>query len=119
MARFINIPDFGISEGDNFVLRGELVYSSDVWPEYVVVPEGFQTDFASIPRVFRPIHPVNGKHRLPAVVHDSLVRERTFDRRLADRIFLEAMRVSGVKRWRRYQMYWAVALITLVTRWRR
>ena len=118
MARFVNVPDFGVGKGDNFVLRGELVYQSDLWPDWIAVPKDFETDFASIPRIFRPIHPVNGAHRLPSVVHDFLVRDKEFRRQLADRIFLEAMKVAGVKHWRRYQMYWAVALQTFLLRFK-
>jgi hypothetical protein len=116
MAVFVHVPDLRIAPEGNFVLRGELVYSSDLWPTVIIVPESFVTDFASIPRIFRALHPVNGRHREASIVHDFLVREDDFDRRLADRIFLEAMKVSGVKAWRRYQMYWAVSLQTFFKR---
>lgn len=116
MARFVQIPNFGLADGDNFILQGELIYQSDLWPDYIAVPKGFVSDFASVPRIFRPLHPVNGKHRAPAVVHDYLVRKEGFDRRVADRIFLEAMEATGVAKWRRYQMYWAVALVTFFKR---
>lgn len=112
MGLFLSVPDFGLAPNGNFITRGELVYSSDLWPTTIVVPEGFKTDFASIPRVFRWLHPVNGAHREAAVVHDYLVRRDDFNRKVADKIFLEAMKVSGVKWWRRRQMYFAVRLIT-------
>lgn len=73
-------------------------------PEYVTIPTGFTTDFASMPLgiVFRS---PGGKWDKPAVVHDALYRlgfvlsdigVRDVTRGEADAIFLEAMQVAGV-----------------------
>lgn len=108
MARFVHIPDFAVASGKNWELRGPLTYESGIYSVPIVVPEGFLTDLASIPFFARWVLPVNDSHRLAAVVHDYLCRHDGFDRPLADRIFLEAMAVLGVPRWKRWPMFLAV-----------
>jgi hypothetical protein len=114
MARFIQTPLFKIDdEQEQWLLVGALIYQSDFKdkdgkPIMVRVADGFQTDLASIPRLFRFLFIKNGKHRLASVPHDKLCRDKTFPRVLADKIFLEAMKVCKVKRIRRYLMYYAV-----------
>jgi hypothetical protein len=74
---------------------------------------GFETDLASIPTwVPRWLADPTGRHRGAAIVHDFLVRQPGFDRKKADEIFLEAMKVEGVKRWRRRMMWRAVSVQT-------
>lgn len=117
MPKFIEIPSLNfVANGKEFELEERLVYQSDLWPEQIIVPAGFITDLASIPRVFQSLIPKVDKHMLAAVVHDYLVRQDDFDRRLADRIFLEAMKHLGVNRLRRRLMYWAVAILTFYLR---
>jgi hypothetical protein len=117
MAEFIEIPSLNFHDsGKKFTIEERLVYESDLWPDLIIVPAGFVTDLASIPRIFQSLIPKIGKHALPAIVHDYLCRLDGFDRRLADRIFLEAMKERGVNRIRRRLMYWAVALLTFFLR---
>ena len=113
MAEFKKIPALLIGDKYKWELYNELVYQSDLWPEPIIVPAGFETDLASILRVFLPLIPRNGHHRAGAIVHDYLVRQDDFNRHLADKIFLEAMKVLGVKRLRRRLMYWAVVAVTV------
>ena len=115
MPEFLSIPAFRIERPDKWVLEGELVYRSDLWPSTIVVPKGFVTDLASIPRIFRSIIPQNGKHRAPAVVHDYLCRghEKFMPRSLADKIFLEAMKLEEVSFLKRWAMYVFVSAVTL------
>ena len=125
MAAFLKFPTFDIydedtglwADADQWWLDGELVYQSDIpgedgTPVLVTVPDKYPTDLASIPRfppLFRTLFLKNGRHRPAAVPHDYLCRlGLEFPRRLADRIFLEAMQLVGVSRWKRYPMYWAV-----------
>lgn len=119
MARFINIPPLDIDTiPEGWILTEDCIYQSDLTgddglPVKVVVPEGFPTDLASIPRVFRFLIVKNGRHRAPAIVHDYLCRlGLDFSRVTADKIFLEAMQVCGVPAIRRRLMYWAVAINT-------
>ncbi|NEX92226.1 DUF1353 domain-containing protein [Caulobacter sp. 17J65-9] len=79
--------------------------------EVVVVPVGFETDFASVPPGFRELFPQLGPWARPAILHDWLYANRglgRYSRADADRIFREAMEVVGVPAWRRALMYWAV-----------
>ena len=74
----------------------------------VVVPKGFRTDYASVPRVFRNIINSYGKHGRAAVVHDWLYSSRcevNISRAEADKIFLEIMVEWNVKKYKRILMY--------------
>lgn len=81
---------------------------SDLGHEYVHIPEGFVTDFASIPRLLKVQWPSpGGLWDKPAVVHDFLYRFayvtsddatiREVNRQEADAIFLEGMRVTQTR----------------------
>ena len=79
----------------------------------VVVPKGFKTDYASVPRIFRNIINSYGKHGRAAVVHDWLYSSKcTLDvtREEADKIFLEIMKECGVGVIKRNLMYRMVRL---------
>lgn len=78
---------------------------------YIVeVPEGFETDFASVPRFFWRIVPPWGRYSPAAVVHDYLYQTGMFSRIKSDRIFLFLMKKLGVPLWKRQTMYWAVRI---------
>lgn len=74
----------------------------------IVIPEGFRTDLASIPRAFHWLIPVNGRHRAAAILHDYLFVVQTRTRAETDALFLEAMADSGVSWVQRTTMYAAV-----------
>lgn len=75
------------------------------------VPEGFESDGASIPAYLWHIigHPL-GDYLSAAILHDYLYREQVVDREDSDRIFLDAMQDLGIERWRRSVMWAAVRL---------
>lgn len=119
MARFLNtVVVRKVANGDEDTeLRWELLeplaYSSDYCPwEVLVVPKGFQTDFASVPRLPLAYLLTGDTVHAPAVVHDWLIRTKRVHRTAADKIFLEAMQAEGIAWWRRYSMYWAVSAYT-------
>lgn len=72
----------------------------------ITVPEGFETDFASVPRLFWNIIPPTGKYARAAVVHDFLYTNHSFDRKKCDRIFYLLMREDGVN-WFTANAMWA------------
>ncbi len=86
----------------------------------VIVPAGFRTDLASIPWPGSMFIPRSGKYNQCAVLHDFLysilgevsepynMRKRS--RKECDGIFLEAMGVLGVNRFKRWLMYRAVRM---------
>lgn len=79
--------------------------------EYKVmcVPQGFKTDFASVPRLpFAYLLAGNTSHEA-AVIHDWMYADG-FERAFADDVFYAALRAEGVSLWRRWLMYRAVRL---------
>jgi hypothetical protein len=74
----------------------------------LVVPAGFVTDFASIPRSAQSFVPKLGPHLCPAIVHDYLYWGQMCTREEADAVFLEMMERLGVPRATRQIMYSAV-----------
>lgn len=93
-----------------------IFYSKKFSP--VNVPKGFETDFASVPRIFWSLCPPDGQYAQAAVTHDYLYKMRkdlTYQgprrsRKECDEIFIEAMTVLGVPWWKRQIMYRAVRL---------
>jgi hypothetical protein len=76
----------------------------------IVIPKGFITDFASTPAMLYSIFPPIGLYNKAAMIHDYLYSTKTLPRKNADLYFLQAMKVLGVSKWRRYAMYYAVRL---------
>lgn len=76
----------------------------------VTVPRGFETDGASIPRVFWNVLAPYGEYFHAAVIHDFLYSgyNSEFNRLEADTIFNEAMKACGVPWPRRMLIYRAV-----------
>ena len=101
----LQVEDTG--DGRNYRLLKNLMYFSG--PLRIVVPKGFETDYASVPRFLWNIIPPTGKYSRAAVVHDYLYRSQITSRVVADAIFYEAMRALGVT-WRCWIMYMAVRL---------
>lgn len=62
----------------------------------VVVPTGFVTDFASIPRVFWSLLRPDGEYAYAAVIHDFLYWTQSGSREDADKILRFAMQDFGV-----------------------
>lgn len=83
-------------------------YRSAVLKAVVVVPQGFVTDFASVPRVPLAYWLAGGIANKPACIHDWLYRSCGCPRADADAVFKEAMELSGIVLWRRQGMYMAV-----------
>ena len=98
----------GMSQANLWVLTGPLSYLSATGHQ-IIVPKGFITDLASIPRPLRGIFNVNGKSRAPAVLHDYLYcSQQLKGRKEADGLFLEAMVARGMDPVTRNLMYVAV-----------
>jgi hypothetical protein len=77
-------------------------------PVRVEIPAGFVTDFASVPKVLQGLIGSVETHGKAAVLHDYLYATQPVSRIVADAVFLEAMAVLGVPRWKRWAMYRAV-----------
>lgn len=90
-----------------YKLLAPLKYYSEILDDVVIVPEHFFTDFASIPRIGRIFISGHGRDRWAATVHDYLYSQG-LERKLADKVFLEAMEVMKVSLIKRRIMYRAV-----------
>jgi len=86
-----------------------LWYESSHLGRIIVVPEGFVTDFATVPR-FLPISwwLAGDTAHAAATVHDYLYTTQAASKNDADRVFYEAMALNGEPAWRRWLMWQAV-----------
>lgn len=84
---------------------------------YAVVPAGFLTDGASIPRFLWWLFPPWGRYGQAAALHDRLCEVpqlynesviHTVNRKYVDRVFYDAMLVVGVPKWKAKLMYLGV-----------
>ena len=89
---------------------------------HLIVPTGFETDGASVPRMFWRLMPPMSEYTRIAVVHDFFYRsdglcmwefegsllESQIDRPRADEIFRDGMKYLDVARWKIPIMYRAV-----------
>ncbi len=77
-----------------------LAYRSDVADNIFVVPAGFVTDFASVPRIPVAFFLTGDTCHEAAVLHDWLYTVHTVDKATADKVLREAAIVCGVPAWR-------------------
>jgi len=96
----------------NWRLLSDLIFKTkDI--EYRV-PEGYVTDFASVPRATSWMYPRTGAYSKAAILHDWLITDMLptgyITSTHVDRMFREAMRLSGVPLPRRWVMWAGVRL---------
>lgn len=88
-------------------LQSEVVYQGAT--HRFVVPEGFPTDFATIPGFLLWLIPRDGAHTLAAILHDWAVtdgiRSGVISPRDTDGLFRRCLRELGVPPLRRWLMY--------------
>ena len=75
----------------------------------VVVPKGFISDAASIPRLLWPLFPPDGPWLRASVIHDYLY-SIDCPRWMSDAIFRNVMRADGVPLWKRWPIFYAVRI---------
>lgn len=98
-------------------LHVKITDDGDAEQRLFTVPAGYDTDFASVPRITAWLIPRTGDYSPAAVAHDYLItgplREGAIDSRSVDRAFREIMRSLGVPGPRRWLMWagvrWAAA----------
>ena len=78
--------------------------------EVIHVEEGYMTDLASIPWFARWAIPKLDRHAQAAVVHDKCYQFQLYSQKRCDEIFLEAMEVLKVAKWKRILMYRALRI---------
>lgn len=100
-----------ILPGGDWQLIEPLIYVHLQYGE-IIVPAGFLTDLASIPRIaHRIVNPCTTGTRRPAIVHDYLYSGATaLTRKQADHVLYDALRECGVNWLLANAMYYAVRL---------
>lgn len=93
-----------------YTLVEPLLYVSDLFGRSLLVPAGFKTDLASVPRILWNILPPFGSYSSAAVIHDFLYQFNGVSRVQADAILNEAMQVQNVGRWTRWTIWSGVRL---------
>lgn len=109
LPRFASVLVLKVADNkDNgqWVVAAPLKYVSLVAGRTIIVPKGFRTDLASVPRLPIIYLLCGGTSNEAAVVHDHLYSTKPVPRHIADAVLREASRVTGVPAWRRY-MIWA------------
>ena len=76
-------------------LTHDLVYYSALLDATIVIPAGFVTDFASVPRIPLAYWLFGARGNQAAVLHDWLYRTGLIDRIRSDRVFNEALKAEG------------------------
>ncbi len=95
--------------GRRYMLLNDYVYDH----EFLVVPAGFHTDFASVPKWLWSIFPPTGFYARAALLHDwcyyrgAILGMSRWD---ADAMFLRQMKRDGVGSRTRYTLWLAVRL---------
>lgn len=88
-----------------------------------LIPEGYVTDFASVPRIAVWLIPTYGRYTAPAILHDYLITDGIPSGRVTsvdtDGMFRRAMRELGVPGVRRWLMWCGVRWGALFNRRRR
>lgn len=98
-----------------FKLMLDLTYTTLVGTVYTV-PRGFQTDFASTPRILWSIFPPHGLYLSAAILHDYFCESDWISRKDGDDLFLEAMGQSHVGKITKILIYGAVRLFAIIMR---
>lgn len=101
-----------LPEGDRWKLRAPwwFTWKRDGLEIHEFLPTGFETDFASIPRIYRWRFSPTGKQAPSALAHDFLYRQAMQPRDVCDQVFLDGMEACGVGWWDRHVMHKAVRL---------
>lgn len=109
--------DLGV---DYWVVNAEFTCVLDTAKDqYVIIPQGFLTDGASVPRMFWSFFPSWGKYGQAATVHDFLCeyliisdngRIRNITREECDKYFLKLMIEMKINRVKRTLMYQGVSM---------
>jgi len=105
------VETVGFVDGTRFATTKAYRYRVGATRHEIVVPEGFVTDYASIPAgPFRALFERQGRYSRAALVHDYLYWSQSCSRAQADNLFMIAMTELGVRERERGPIYQAVRL---------
>lgn len=97
-------------KGVNFKLASNLIVN--ISGNEIIVPKGFITDLASVPRFFWSIFPpTKAIYVYPSILHDYLYQSPAFTtRRYADDVFYSFLIERGASQTRALEFYYAVRI---------
>jgi hypothetical protein len=105
------IQTVGFVNGTEFIMTKPYRYRIGSTNRAIEVPEGFVTDYATIPAGFRGLFERQGRYSRAAVIHDYLYWSQICTKKQADNIFKIAMIELKVPAWQREPIYQAVSLM--------
>ncbi|PAF50869.1 DUF1353 domain-containing protein [Helicobacter sp. 13S00477-4] len=112
MSSFMTPLKGEILDNGNLLVSEEFdYYREEDNDEVIKVPNGFESDFASVPFVFRILVSPIGRHSKPAVLHDylcELYHLGKVSRDYCDEVFNEAMKVKKVSLYHRLVLFGGV-----------
>ncbi len=95
---------------DYYCLLSGMEWTSALQLSSLVVPKGFVTDFASVPRLFWSLLPPMGRYGYAALFHDFVYWQQLTTRAQADGFFRALMTELCVPPWKREVMFWGLRL---------
>lgn len=113
MSRFLSnllLEDATNDDDGRWIVARELIYESDIANCTIIVPAGFQTDLASVPRLPVVYLFMGDRAHRAAVIHDWIYSQGLFSRKLADAVFREASAATGVNSVVRWLMWAGVRI---------
>lgn len=78
-----------------------------------IVPVGFISDGATVPRILWPIFPTIGRYLKATLVHDYYLTEG-IDRKTCDHRFRDCLVELGIESWRVNAMFYAVRVYGII-----
>lgn len=75
------------------------------------IHKGFDTDLASVPRIFWAIYPPFGRYQDAAILHDYLLEETNLLKQTIDILFYKKMKEDGVGLITRFIFYCIVNVV--------
>jgi hypothetical protein len=109
---FIGKPSFyAFVDMDYFGLLAPVKWTPNTYrSKGIMVPVGFITYFASVPRILWSFFPPVGRYGYAALFHDFVYWQQEMPRKNADDVFKDTMEELGVPVWKKAVLYWAVRL---------
>jgi hypothetical protein len=83
-------------DDDHFAIGADVTFDTAVAGARIIVPPGFVTDFASVPRVPLAFMLVGDRAHVAATIHDFLYTTGIWHKNIADLVFKEAAIATGV-----------------------
>lgn len=102
------VPTIDFHGSDDFIITAPYTYTIGDTHQAITIPQGFVTDYASIPPWLRWLFPRQSDYSRAAAVHDYLYWSQICTKAQADNILMIAMKELHVSPMRRTMIYQGV-----------